>query len=318
VRCLYFRPGQESRDENEQVRELEAELAELRSTMELSQELLHNSNERLNESVEKQQEMYARLVDSSRMRSEFLANTSHELRTPLGAIIGFLQIIMDDLCEDDQEHDRFIQNAFESANHLLTLINDILDMAKIESGALDVSVEPVDVEDLLDKLEGMLGAQAFKKGIELNFEIDETTAGSVMADPSRLLQVLINLVGNSIKFTEKGSITVSFTPYPDDPEIMVFSVDDTGIGIAAADHDRIFEQFAQVDGSATRQAGGTGLGLAICKTLVELMQGQIWLVQSRKGIGTKISLSLPSAACNSAMKPGVIQKEGEEVLPLDF
>lgn len=321
IRYLFFRPSQNRRDESLRVRELESELAELQGTMKLSQELLRSSNQKLNEAVEKQQEVYAQLVDSTQLKSEFLANTSHELRTPLNAIIGFLQMIMDELYEDEDERDRFTRNAFTSAEHLLDLINDVLDMAKIESGVLNLSIQPVDAKELFDGLEDMFGMQTAERGLKLDFAIDSATAGTVLADPSRLRQVLINLIGNSIKFTDEGSITVSFSPYPDDPETIVFSIKDTGIGIAPVDHKKIFEKFAQVDGTSTRQAGGAGLGLTISKTLVELMDGQIWLVQSGKGKGTTISFSLPSAACNSDMKPAGREEARtvkDKALPLDF
>ena len=283
-----------SLEAEDRVRRSELELNEMESTMALSQELLRNNNIELNRSLDKLQQLNFQLAESTRSKNEFLSNTSHELRTPMNAIIGFLQIINDGLCENDEERDAYIQNALNSARHLLNLINDVLDSAKIESGKIGLTIQEIEVGDLFDEVYDMLGLQAQQSGLELKFESDEKERLIVRADPHRLRQVLINLAGNAIKFTPEGHVLVSVAPYPDDPDTLLFSVEDTGIGIPEEYHTRVFEKFVQVDGSSTREHRGTGLGLCISKSLVELMGGQMWILKSAKDKGTTFSFTLPA------------------------
>lgn len=261
----------------------------------LSQELLRNNNLELNRMLKRLETVNAELAESARLKSEFLANTSHELRTPLNAIMGFLQMITDDLCESEEERERYVQSALKSAQHLLSLINDILDIAKIEAGEVQLKLSEVDISALFDDVEEMLCGQAGSAGLELSLRIADNARRPVYADGGKLKQVLINLVGNAIKFTPSGYVRVTAAGYPGEPETLLFSIEDSGIGIPEEYHEKVFEKFTQVDGSSTRQYEGTGLGLAICKHYINLMGGSIWIVKSGKDTGTTISFTLPSA-----------------------
>lgn len=247
---------------------------------------LESSNRRL-------EEVNAQLQEASRLKSEFLANTSHELRTPLNGMIGFLQLVLDGLCENRDEERDFLKQGLQCSRHLLGLINDVLDIAKIEAGKLNVEAEKVDARDLFAEVETVTHVQAQQAGIALRFESpagDE--GGRVRCDFAKTKQVLINLIGNGIKFTPKGSITVRATAHADLGHVM-FEVIDTGIGIPRERQKLIFEKFTQGDGSTTRKYGGTGLGLAISRSLVELMGGIIGVHSEGEGKGTRMYFSLP-------------------------
>ena len=246
---------------------------------------LEASNRRL-------EELNAQLEEASRLKSEFLANTSHELRTPLNGMIGFLQLVLDGMCDSPEEERDFLKQALQCSRHLLGLINDVLDIAKIEAGKLALEIEKVDVSQLFDEVYTVTHVQAAQKGITLKFEPPEDRTLGVRGDFGKVKQILINLVGNSLKFTPKGSITVRCVPHPDLGHFM-FEVQDTGIGIPRDRQKLIFEKFVQADGSTTRRFGGTGLGLAITRSLVELMGGIIGVQSDGEGLGTRMYFSLP-------------------------
>ena len=238
------------------------------------------------------EEVNAQLEEASRLKSEFLANTSHELRTPLNGMIGFLQLVLDGLCDSKEEEREFQRQALQCSRHLLGLINDVLDIAKIEAGKLSVEMEAVDVPALFDEVYTVTHVQAAQKGVQLRFEPPTPCPHFVRADFNKVKQVLINLVGNSLKFTPRGRITVRATAHPELGHFM-FEVVDTGIGIDPARQKLIFEKFIQGDGSTTRKYGGTGLGLAISRSLVELMGGIIGVHSDGEGHGTRMYFSLP-------------------------
>ena len=238
------------------------------------------------------EEMNAQLEEASRLKSEFLANTSHELRTPLNGIIGFIQLVLDGMCENEEEEKEFQRQALQCSRHLLGLINDVLDIAKIEAGKLALDLERVDVEMLFAEVHTVTHVQAQQKGIALKFEYPPEAGVAVKADFAKTKQVLINLIGNSLKFTSRGTITVRAVPQPDVGHV-VFEVVDTGIGIPHEQQKRIFEKFAQADGSTTRKYGGTGLGLAISRSLVELQGGIIGVHSDGPGTGTRMYFSIP-------------------------
>lgn len=246
---------------------------------------LEMSNRRL-------EEVNAQLEEASRLKSEFLANTSHELRTPLNGMIGFLQLVLDGMCENPEEEREFLRQALHCSRHLLGLINDVLDIAKIEAGKLTLEVESVDVQQLFDEVYTVTHVQAAQKGVELRFEHDLEPGVHARGDFGKIKQVLINLVGNSLKFTPKGSITVRAHSHRELGHLM-FEVVDTGIGIPADRQKLVFEKFVQADGSTTRRFGGTGLGLAISRSLIEIMGGIIGVQSDGPGRGTRMYFSLP-------------------------
>jgi PAS domain S-box-containing protein len=246
---------------------------------------LEASNRRL-------EEVNAQLQEASRLKSEFLANTSHELRTPLNGMIGFLQLVLDGMCETPEEERDFLRQALQCSRHLLGLINDVLDIAKIEAGKLTVESEKVEVGHLFDEVRTLTHVQAAQRGIALHFAPPVDDSHAVRADFAKTKQVLINLVGNALKFTPKGSVTVRAHAHPDLGHIM-FEIVDTGIGIPRDRQKLIFDKFTQGDGSTTRRYGGTGLGLAISRSLVELMGGIIGVHSDGEGKGSRMYFSLP-------------------------
>ncbi len=234
-----------------------------------------------------------RLRELDQLKSSFLANMSHELRTPLNSIIGFTDVILEGLdgaLTDRMETD--LKVVQKNGQHLLNLINDILDMAKIEAGRMTISPEPLDVADVVAEVLDITGSLAREKRLYLRPLLPEAGALFVEADHIRLRQVLINLIGNSVKFTETGGVTISAERKG---ERVLICVRDTGIGIPANKLESIFEAFSQVDTSTTRKTGGTGLGLPISRHLIELHGGRLW-AESRgaPGEGARFFIDLPA------------------------
>jgi len=242
-----------------------------------------------------QMQTVERLRELDELKSSFLANMSHELRTPLNSILGFTQVILEGLdgpLTEDMETDLTLIH--DSGQHLLALINDVLDMAKIESGKLSLSIEPIDLSDLLEGVLQTIEPLADERSLELKYESELDPGMTIMADTVRLRQIVTNLVGNAIKFTEDGGITISSQKIDDH---VLVSVEDTGIGIPEDKLESIFEAFSQVDTSTTRKAGGTGLGLPISRQLVELHGGRLWAESSgNEGEGSVLQLELPIEA----------------------
>ncbi|MEA5509955.1 ATP-binding protein [Crocosphaera sp. UHCC 0190] len=231
--------------------------------------------------------------NANRIKSEFLATTSHELRTPLNGIIGCLQILKDGYCDSREEELEFLAQANEAAVHLLGIINDVLDIAKIESGKLSVKIEPVNLNQLLTEVINLQNATIQTKGLRL---ITDDNAQTIMvnADPAKLKQVLLNVLGNAIKFTAKGTITITTEIVNQDINFRQVKITfkDTGIGIDPKKQGKLFRPFIMADSSTTRKYGGTGLGLAISRNFMMLMGGNITLSSEGLDQGTTVEIYL--------------------------
>jgi PAS domain S-box-containing protein len=238
---------------------------------------------------------------ASRTKSDFLASMSHEIRTPMNAIMGVADLLAKSQLSPEQ--DRYVQIIRRAGDNLLNLINDILDLSKVEASQLELERTGFSLNDLLEKVTEMVAVRAQEKGLALVCEVAPNVPTGLVGDPTRLRQVLLNLVGNAIKFTESGEVALRVTSDGDSavPTALRFTISDTGIGISRETLSRVFEQFTQADSSTTRRFGGSGLGLTISKRLVELMGGHIW-VESVLGKGSVFSFAVPFEIWAGAMR----------------
>ncbi|MCY7272879.1 MAG: CHASE3 domain-containing protein, partial [Phormidesmis sp. CAN_BIN44] len=292
---------EELQQSNEELQQLNQELEEKAELLEVQNQEVEHKNQEIEDARQALEQKAAQLALSSKYKSEFLANMSHELRTPLNSLLILAQLLKENsggnLNEKQVEYSRTIHSA---GRDLLELINDILDLAKIESGTLSIEPERLSFVDLKLFLEGIFQQLAQTKGLSFTIELDSQLPSIISTDSKRLQQILKNLLSNAFKFTEQGSITlqikvedrVALATSQSESPVIAFSVIDTGIGIAIEQQQVIFEAFQQADGTTSRKYGGTGLGLSISRDLAQLLGGVIALV-SHPGEGSTFSLYLP-------------------------
>lgn len=295
----------------QQQDQLRAEKAELETLLEKTTEQLKAEKLELENVLALTHEQYGQIQDQNstlqemnRRKDEFLRQTSHELRTPMNGIIGSLRLLLDDLCDDREEEVELLQQAYQSSIHLLTLLNQVLDLAKIESGRISFDIKTIDLHSILSAAVYLQLANIRQKKLNLHRENHQSFI-KVKADPVKLKQVFINVIGNAIKFTEEGSIKI--TTRVQDPvaaecdhqssrrKMAIVTVKDTGIGIDPSTQNRLFQPFQVEDESFSHPQGSTGLGLVISKHLVEMMGGKINLKSTGRNQGTTVEIFLPIA-----------------------
>jgi signal transduction histidine kinase/CheY-like chemotaxis protein/tetratricopeptide (TPR) repeat protein len=250
------------------------------------------SNEQLRATEDQLREAIVHANSASEAKSRFLATISHEIRTPLNGILGMTRLARESSI--DQRQANYLDTVQQSGQSLLTLINELLDLSKLESGKLELESIPWNPTELAGEISRLMAAPAWQKGVELVCDVDPALPDTLTGDPSRVRQIVMNLVGNAIKFTERGFIAliIRFVQSSDTPNQLSITVKDSGIGIPYDKQEKIFESFSQADSSTTRQYGGTGLGLAICRELTEMMGGTIG-IQSEHGSGSEFTVLLP-------------------------
>ncbi|MBC7901900.1 MAG: response regulator [Gemmatimonadaceae bacterium] len=246
--------------------------------------------------------------DSAKSKADFVANMSHELRTPLGAILGFTERLKK--TNVDAEQNEYLEIIGSAGKNLLSIINDILDISKLNAGKFIIENIPFSISSLMQSVETMFAARASEKGLLLKSSVDASLDQHILGDPMRLTQILVNLIGNAIKFTEKGSITVQCKLQSEqvDSVNVLFTIRDTGIGIASNKLESIFERFTQADSNVTRHYGGTGLGLSITKQLIELQGGEI-SVESRLGEGSAFAFEIRFLKSEASAAKDIFSKD---------
>ncbi|MBI2817328.1 MAG: hypothetical protein HYX72_10340 [Acidobacteria bacterium] len=264
---------------------------------------MHATVQNLRSLNEQMERANRELAGASHTKDEFLAHISHELRTPLNSVLGFSKLILDGLCASPEEERQLLKDVFASAQHLLGLVNDILDIGRIEAGKMVLHVEHVGLRDVLDSTLPLIAIQAAEKRITVVDETADLPLPAVHADEVRLRQVLLNVLTNAVKFTNEGTVRLRAS-YPDEAiassdmlhmPCIRLEIEDTGIGIPPEKREVVFQKFVQADPSHSRRLGGTGLGLAISRRLIEMMGGSIGLESGKYGRGTLVWMTVPLA-----------------------
>ncbi len=295
-----------------------AELEQARNTAEGAKEQLEEANRTLEARVEDRTKLLAKAVkdaeEASKAKSSFLAKMSHELRTPLNAIIGYSEILREDAIDDgDARTAEDLDKVLNAARHLLGLINDVLDISKIEAGKMELYLETFDIAKIINEVIATAQPLVAKKGNVLTLDCPPDI-GPMHADATKLRQMLLNLLSNASKFTENGTITLKITRVPDEDAIDL-AVIDTGIGMNAEQLSRLFQAFSQADASTTSKYGGTGLGLAISKQFAQMMNGDI-TVTSAPGVGSTFAIRLPGRV--ETKKPKIVNQTSQRLTRSPF
>ena len=272
----------------------------------LRQRRQEQEREALESLTDELRDAHFRAETANRGKSQFLANMSHELRTPFNGMLGMLSLL--ETTPVSAQQSDYIRTARSSAQHLLTLLNDILDVSALEAGKMTLRPEPVQLDTLLQDVEALMRPQALHKRLEFSLAIETPLPAWVLADSTRLKQILFNLISNAIKFTEAGHVrlSVQHRPHGDERLGLAFTVEDSGIGMGEQDLSRLFQRFYQVDSSTARKFGGTGLGLEISQNLARMMDGNID-VRSTPGKGTVFTLEVPFTPCTPPPTQGTTQ-----------
>lgn len=312
VTIITFRNFQQKKRSNQRLYEQNEAIKKQQEKIKIQQQEILEKNRMLEKNNQELTEAVQKMKEASMAKARFLSTMSHEIRTPLNAILGMAHLLLEEQKPDDNRDHLNIINF--SAKNLLSLVNDILDFSKIEAGKVDFEVRDFNLRELVNNSVESFRLSADDKHLHLGWTVNDDVPPVVTADSVRLSQILINLLGNAVKFTEEGSvkIRVKRKKKQDDRVVLVFEVEDTGIGIPYEEQENIFEQFTQAETDTTRKFGGSGLGLTIAKQLVDLQGGKLTLV-SIPGVGSTFSFQLPiqipSIDAPGSDKPMIIQKD---------